>query len=148
MYVSAKLDYALRSLALLAAEAGRAPMTAAHLAGRQGLSTPYVAAILAELRREGLLVNQRGPNGGFRLARCPEQISVGDVVAALRIWPVDGHAAPGGPDEVGDRLAALWQQVGHATNELLAAVTIADVAVASGSVGGTAAGPAPTRALS
>jgi Rrf2 family protein len=129
MYVSARLDYGLRALAVLAGQADREPLTASRLAERQGVSMAYVGAILNELRREGLVVNERGRHGGYRLARPATQISVGDVVAALRIWPVDVHAYNSRADEVGDRLAALWQRLGGVTEDVLASVTVADVAL-------------------
>ena len=132
MYVSARLDYAVRARALLASETDGAPVTAARLAEREGVSMPYVAAILTELRRQGLVVNQKGRNAGYRLARPPAEISVGDVVAALRIWPVDGHASSSEPGEVGGRLTALWRRVGGVTEDLLASVTLADVALGPG----------------
>src|SRR4051812_34209386 len=135
MYVSAKLEYALRALATLAAEADAAPVTAASLAERQGVSLPYVGSILAELRRGGLVVNRRGPAPGYRLARPAAQISVCDVVAALRIGPVDVHATTSEDDAVGDRLAALWRRVGGATEDVLGSVTVADVALGTATPG-------------
>jgi DNA-binding IscR family transcriptional regulator len=80
-----------------------------------------------------VVVNQRGRYGADRLARAPDEISVGDVVAALRIWPVDGHASSDEPDEAGDRLAALGRR-GGVTEDVLASVTLADVALRPGAV--------------
>jgi len=133
MYVSARLDYALRALAALATEDG--PVTAALLAERQGASVGYVAAILHELRREGILVNARGRRGGYRLARPASEISVADVVSALRVWPVDVHGTNGAADEIGERLALLWERVGSATVEVLASVSVAGLALGAERVG-------------
>ncbi len=133
MYVSARLDYALRALAALATEDG--PVTAALLAERQGASVSYIAAILHELRREGILVNVRGRRAGYRLARPATEISVADVVSALRVWPVDIHGANGAPDEIGERLALLWERVGSATVEVLASVSVAGLALGAERVG-------------
>ena len=72
---------------------------------------------------------------GYRLARPDAEITVADVVAALRIWLVDGHASTSQADDVGDRLAALWRRVGGATEDVLSSVTVADVAVGSAPVG-------------
>lgn len=133
MYVSAKLDYALRALATLAAHSDEG-LTAALLAERQGVSVTYVAAILNELRRERLVVNERGRKTGYRLARPADEISIADVVSALRIWPVDVHAGDKAADRVAERLAALWDRLGGATLEVLASVSVADVAVGSAPV--------------
>jgi Rrf2 family protein len=126
MYVSARLDYALRALATLATEAG--PVTGAVLAQRQGVSLAYVAAILNELRRGGVVVNERGRRPGYRLARPSEDISIADVVAALHVWPIDVHTSDRPHDAVAERLAALWDRLGGVTVEVLASVSVADVA--------------------
>lgn len=134
MYVSARLDYALRALAVLANQPGRGSLSAAHLAADQRISATYVATILNELRRQGLVVNERGRRAGYRLARPPAEISVADVVAALRIWPVDVHAATKTDDEVGDRLATLWRRLGGVAEDVLASVSVADVALGAAAV--------------
>lgn len=95
----------------------------------------YVSAILNELRREGLVANQRGRRAGYRLARPAAEITIAAVVVALRIWPVEGHASSSQLNVVGDRLAALWRRVGGATEDVLSSVTVADVALGSLPVG-------------
>lgn len=128
MYVTARLDYALRALATLAGQPRDARLTAARLAADQNISLPYLGAILNELRREGLVVNERGRRAGYRLARPANEISVGDVVAALRVWPVDVHTTANTTDDVGGRLASVWQRLDGAAGDVLASVTVADVA--------------------
>ena len=128
MYVSARLDYALRALAVLANQHDQQLLTTASLAEAAGASERYMGPILAELRHRGLVVSKRGYQAGCRLARPATAISVGDVVAALGIWPVDVHESTNPLDEVGERLAALWQRVGGMTQDVLASVTLADVA--------------------
>ena len=134
MYVSSRLDYALRTLATLAASTDAGPLTATRLAEEQGASLAYVSAILNELRREGLLVNERGRNRGYSLARPAAEISIADVVSALRIWPVHGHTSDDPADHVSGRLAALWRRLDGATVSVLASVTVADLAFGSSPV--------------
>ena len=81
MRLSARVDYALRATAELAAAA--APRTIEQLCDAQGLPHKYLESILGELRRGGLLRSQRGPDGGYRLARPADQISIADVIRAL-----------------------------------------------------------------
>ena len=134
MYVSARLDYALRAMATLAAHTEAGPLTAGRLAERQGVSVTYVGGILNELRRAGLVVNERGRNAGYRLARPAAEISIADVISALRIWPVDVHTSGKPSDDIADRLSALWRRLGGATVDVLASVSVADVAVGSAPV--------------
>jgi Rrf2 family protein len=81
MRLSARVDYALRAMAELAAAS--APRTVEQLAAAQRIPSKYLENILGELRRGGLLRSQRGPDGGHRLARPPNEISIADVIRAL-----------------------------------------------------------------
>lgn len=81
MRLSARVDYALRAMAELAAAS--APRTVEQLAAAQRIPSKYLENILGELRRGGLLRSQRGPDGGHRLARPPSEISIADVIRAL-----------------------------------------------------------------
>ena len=73
MRLSARVDYALRAMSELAA--ADAPRTVEQLSEAQRLPNKYLESILGELRRTGLLRSQRGPEGGYRLARPAETIS-------------------------------------------------------------------------
>jgi Rrf2 family protein len=81
MRLSARVDYALRAMAELAAAS--APRTVEQLAAAQHIPSKYLENILGELRRGGLLRSQRGPDGGHRLARPTSEISIADVIRAL-----------------------------------------------------------------
>ena len=81
MRLSARVDYALRALSELAA--ADAPRTVEQLSEARHLPNKYLESILGELRRTGLLRSQRGPEGGYRLARPAEAISIADVIRAL-----------------------------------------------------------------
>ena len=81
MRLSARVDYALRAMCELAA-AG-VPRTVDQLSAAQQIPTKYLESILGELRRGGLLRSQRGPEGGYRLAREAAAISIADVIRAL-----------------------------------------------------------------
>lgn len=81
MRLSARVDYALRAVSELAA--AHAPRTVDQLSSAQKIPSKYLESILGELRRGGLLRSQRGPDGGYRLARPAEEISIADVIRAL-----------------------------------------------------------------
>ena len=86
VYISAKVDYAVRALCSLAGS--EHALTAEALAQSQGLPSKFLESILNDMRRAGLLTSQRGPDGGYRLARPAEQITVADVIR-----PLDGPLA-------------------------------------------------------
>ena len=78
MRVSAKVDYALRAMTELAS-AAPSLVTAEQLASRQQIPPKFLESILAQLRNGGLIASQRGAEGGYRLARPAEEISIAEV---------------------------------------------------------------------
>jgi Rrf2 family protein len=82
MRLSARSDYALRAVIELAA-AGPGHVTADQLARAQAIPGKFLEAILTQLRRAGLVRSQRGPEGGFWLARPAAEISLADVIRAI-----------------------------------------------------------------
>ena len=87
MYISAKVDYAVRALCTLADADGQA-VTAEALAKSQNLPAKFLESILNDMRRAGLLLSQRGAEGGYRLSRPAESITVAEVIR-----PLDGPLA-------------------------------------------------------
>lgn len=84
MDISARTDYAIRALLMLAEQAPTEqaparPLSVDTLASRQTLPRKFLEAILGDLRRAGIVVSQRGPSGGYALARAADQISLGDI---------------------------------------------------------------------
>jgi Rrf2 family protein len=82
MRLSARADYALRAAIELATADGR-HVTAEQLARAQKIPGKFLEAILTQLRRAGLVRSQRGPEGGFWLARPAEDISLADIIRAI-----------------------------------------------------------------
>ena len=83
MRVSAKSDYALRALIELATRAEGSPVSAEELGRLQEIPHGFLQAILADLRRAGVVMSQRGQSGGWRMARDPDTVTVADVIRAV-----------------------------------------------------------------
>lgn len=128
MRISAKVDYAIRAMAEMAII--DQPITAQEIAAAQDLPLRYLLGILGDLRRTRLVQSQRGPEGGFTLARPADQITLADVFRAL-----DGPLA-----EVHDLslstleykgpaadLRTVWMAVRASLRRVLETVTLADV---------------------
>lgn len=130
MYISAKVDYALRALLTLAAAAPGTAMKGEALAAAQGLPVKFVENTLVELRRAGVVISQRGSTGGYRLARAANEIAVADVFRALEgpLAEVRGErpedASYDGP---ATHLREVWVAVRASLRLVLEAVTLADV---------------------
>jgi Rrf2 family protein len=83
MRVSAKVDYALRALAELAAAPPGEPVKGEQLASAQEIPLNFLENILLELRRSELVASRRGADGGYWLGRPAAEISLADVVRAV-----------------------------------------------------------------
>ncbi len=83
MRVSAKADYALRALIEITVRGGGPAVSAEELGRRQEIPHGFLQAILADLRRAGIVISQRGQSGGWRLARDSATVSVADVIRAV-----------------------------------------------------------------
>jgi Rrf2 family protein len=81
--VSAKSDYALRALIELASREDGGPVSAEELGRLQEIPHGFLQAILADLRRAGVVMSQRGQSGGWRMARAADGVSVADVIRAV-----------------------------------------------------------------
>ncbi|HLK45595.1 MAG TPA: Rrf2 family transcriptional regulator [Acidimicrobiales bacterium] len=81
MQIPAKADYGIRALLTLAKS--NCSLSAEHLAAEQGLPPRFLGAILSDLRRAGLVVSQRGSEGGYQLARPASEISIADALRAI-----------------------------------------------------------------
>jgi Rrf2 family transcriptional regulator, nitric oxide-sensitive transcriptional repressor len=82
MRLTSFTDYGLRALMRLAGAPERS-FTTEEIAREFAISRNHLTKVIGELARHGFIVTQRGAGGGFRLARAPEAISIGEVVRAL-----------------------------------------------------------------
>lgn len=136
MKLSKKGEYALRSLINLgiAAEVGRSLVQVSELADNEQLPVKFLEQIMQALKDAGLIVSVRGKFGGYRLAKAPRLIPIGQVVRLI-----DGPLAPIGcvsqtayepctcPDETHCGLRMLMLDVRNAIANILDRYTLADV---------------------
>ena len=128
MHISARADYAVRAMIALAA-VEPAMTTSEALASAQALPRKFLEAILADLRRGGLVQSQRGAEGGYRLARPASEITVADIMRAVEgpLAEVRGlrpeRAAYEGSAEL---LQTVWVAVRASLRSVLEHVTLAD----------------------
>lgn len=89
MTITSRCYYALRALYELSAHAEPAPLKIAEIADRQRIPVKFLEVILNQLKGGGFVRSWRGADGGYRLARPAEDLTVGEV---LRF--IDGSLAP------------------------------------------------------
>jgi Rrf2 family protein len=131
MRISAKADYAVRAAVELAAAPDQKPITAERLATAQQIPLNFLENILGELRHAGIVRSQRGADGGFRLAKPADQVTIADIIravegplASVRGGPPEETAYPG-PSAA---LPRVWIAVRANLRKVVEHVTVADVA--------------------
>jgi len=78
------VDYSLKALLMLADRYPTAqPLRVEEIAAAQGVPENYLRRLLIELKRGGLVLSQKGPSGGYMLARAPARITMADVVEVI-----------------------------------------------------------------
>lgn len=133
MRISARADYAVRAALELAAAREAGPLKAEAIAHAQDIPHKFLEGILNDMRRGGLVHSQRGGNGGYRLARDAEAISIADVIRVVDgpLVSVRGVRPPElsytGPAA---SLLPLWIALRSNVREILDGVSLADVASA------------------
>lgn len=82
--LSQKTRYAIRAMQHLADHHGEGPIQLAAIAEKQNIPAKFLTVILSELSRAGLVVSQRGRDGGYWLAIPPVDITYGDLIRHMR----------------------------------------------------------------
>lgn len=131
MRISAKSDYAVRAMAVLAtAPAGRA-VKAEDIAAAQDIPLNFLLGILRELRNAHLVRSQRGREGGYMLGRPADRIALADVIRAVD-GPLanvrDMSLAQLSYSGAAQALRDVWMAVRGSLREVLENVTVADLA--------------------
>jgi len=129
MRLSARADYALRA-AIEIASISDTHVTAEQVARAQGIPVKFLETILTQLRRAGLVRSQRGPDGGFWLARPAEEITLADIIRAIdgQLLGVRGER-PENVDYVGaaEPLQRVWIALRASERAILEEVTLGQI---------------------
>lgn len=83
MKLSTKGQYAIKAMMNLAINYNSKPVTLTELSSSQSISISYLEQLFSMLRSSGLVQGVRGPGGGYRLGKLPEQISIADIIRAI-----------------------------------------------------------------
>jgi Rrf2 family protein len=136
MWISRRTDYATRALLAMTLDGG-GPMKLEELAQRTGAPQSVLEQVMPVLRSAGIVRSERGPAGGYRLNKAPEEITLERVVRLFQgqLAPI-GYATRRSPDSaprfVADSLREAWSEVRDATIEILERTTFADLAKRAG----------------
>jgi Rrf2 family cysteine metabolism transcriptional repressor len=120
MAITQKSQYALRATLELAVRFGQGPTSIGEIAKAQAIPARFLEAILAQLKRAGLVESRRGNEGGYVLARQPARVSVGDVLrvvqGTLAAPDSAGRGPSGGPQASQAVFSPIWNGAVRAAN--------------------------------
>lgn len=122
-------DYGTLILAQLAAERGHLA-SAGRVAEATHLAQPTVRKLLKSLSHAGLVVSERGVQGGYALARAPELISAAAIIDALEgpVAITECSAIDGACDlESYCHVGRAWQKINRSIRQALEHVSLADL---------------------
>lgn len=132
MKISTKGRYALRLMLDIALNDAKTPVRIKDIAERQQISDKYLEQIVSSLNKAGFVKSLRGPQGGYRLTKKPEEYTVGMI---LRL--IEGSLAPVAcldDDNINNCTRAdrcptliLWEKLYDAISEVVDNITLADL---------------------
>ena len=131
MIVSTKGRYALRVMIDLAQNDQGQWISLSDIAKRQQISVKYLEAVIAVLNRAGLVRSKMGKNGGYRLAKTPEEYVIGDILRLTEgcLAPVSCLESETNQCGRADSCLTLpvWQELDRLIGDYLDQITLADV---------------------
>jgi Rrf2 family transcriptional regulator, cysteine metabolism repressor len=132
MRLSTRGEYASRAMLELALRFADGPQHIRDISAAQDIPERFLEQILLQLKRAGYLRSRKGPQGGYRLSRPPDKISVAEVIRAMDgpLAPIDCVSVTAHeicPKEEGCVLKGLWKETRDAIASILERTTLADL---------------------
>lgn len=132
MRISTRGRYALRMMLDLALHNSGEYITLKDISARQEVSVKYLEQIVSVLSKAGMLKSVRGPSGGYKLTKSPEQYTVGDILRVTEgsLAPVACLDSPQNNCPRAETCATLgfWQELYDAVRGVVDKTTLADLA--------------------
>jgi Rrf2 family iron-sulfur cluster assembly transcriptional regulator len=124
--LSTKSRYAISALIEIAMQDEHGPVPLSDLATNHRISLSYAEQLFAALRRRELVRGTRGPGGGFRLTRAPEEITIAEIARA--VYDGDDNMGTRGEAQTSTSHMAsyLWRMLDRRIDDFLNDLTLAD----------------------
>lgn len=131
MRFSTRGRYGVQVMVDLAQHGSEGPVSLKSVAERQNISEHYLEQLVPELRKAGLVKSVRGAQGGYSLAKKPEDINIGEVIRVLEgpIAPVEcAQAETECCEKTGFCVTReVWVKVRDSINDLVDSISLADL---------------------
>ena len=129
MIISARTEYAcIAVLALAARHASGQPVRIREIAEPHGIPSRFLVQILLQLKGAGLVASTRGAAGGYKLAKKPEEITLGQVMGVIDGQSCQIKSSAGASTAATRVLLDSWQKIARLEQEQLGEITFAQLA--------------------
>jgi len=114
---------------VLALRYPQGPVSVSSISEKEKISSPYLEQILNRLKKVNLVSAERGPKGGYQLAKAPEEIMIGEIVKVLEngMDRVYGGAAQGEKSGMHPVVQLVWNKLSQRMKELLDHTSLKDL---------------------
>ena len=129
MRLTSKGRYAVTAMLDVALHAEQGPVPLADISERQAISLSYLEQLFSRLRKQGLVASVRGPGGGYRLGKPANEISIGQVIAAVN-ESVDAtrcHGLNGCQGGIQCLTHSLWRDLSDRISNFLDEITLGEL---------------------
>lgn len=132
MKLSTKGRYGMRAMLDIALHDNEGYVPLRSIAKRQNISESYLEQLIADLRKSGLVSSTRGSQGGYRLSKSMDSITVGEILRTLEgsLAPVDCviEENPAFCKRFGDCVTRLlWERIRDSINNVIDNITLKDL---------------------
>ena len=129
MRLTSKGRYAVTAIADLAIHGSQMPVSLVDISIRQDIPISYLGQLFMPLREHGLVKSQRGPNGGYLLAKDSSEISIADVINAVdeKINTVRCGGRTNCQKNQQCLTHTLWEEMENRIKDLFAGIYISDI---------------------
>ena len=127
--MTSKGRYAVTAMLDVALHAEQGPVPLADISERQAISLSYLEQLFSRLRKQGLVASVRGPGGGYRLGKPANEISIGQVIAAVN-ESVDAtrcHGQNGCQGGIQCLTHSLWRDLSDRISNFLDEITLGEL---------------------
>ena len=127
--LSKKLLFSIEAVVDIAYHGGPGPVRSGDISRREGIPRRYLEQVLQQLVHNGILTGQRGPRGGYRLARERRRITVGEITRIVR--ELEGTSDPASESqgsEIGLKVVRpVWIDMQHEIMDRFDSLTIEEL---------------------
>lgn len=129
MRLSTRSSYGLLAMYVLALRYPQGPVSVSSISEKEKISLPYLEQILNRLKKEGLVGAERGPKGGYRLAKSPEAITIGEIMRVLENGMGSSTEEKGKRKRIGTHpiVSLVWEKLSRRMKEILDGTSLKDL---------------------